>query len=237
MSTIPMSITRLKRPTWKPIVTPGDGTLYDSKFAGQPWLGSRETWPTCQNCGAPLTFLLQLNLEALPEELQGQFGEGLLQLFYCTNAEQGCESECQIFFPFTPGKLVRLIKPEPTAWTGALPSVAQSFPPQHITGWQMNADYPNWEESVSHGVMLSDKEWEELAEQGFPLSGDKLAGWPHWMQSLEYPNCPICHEQMHLIFQVDSNDHLPYMFGDLGCGHITQCLRHPTQVTFAWACS
>lgn len=53
---------------------------------------------------------------------------------------------------------------------------------------------------------------------------------------MEYPNCLICGERMRLVFQVDSNDNLPFMFGDLGCGHITQCKYHKNQVAFGWAC-
>jgi hypothetical protein len=42
---------------------------------------------------------------------------------------------------------------------------------------------------------------------------------------------------MHLLFQIDSEDNLPYMFGDAGCGHITQCPKHPHRLAFGWACS
>ncbi|BAY43233.1 hypothetical protein SAMD00079811_08120 [Scytonema sp. HK-05] len=34
----------------------------------------------------------------------------------------------------------------------------------------------------------------------------------------------------------DSQNNLPFMFGDVGCGHITQCKTHKTQVAFGWAC-
>ncbi len=41
---------------------------------------------------------------------------------------------------------------------------------------------------------------------------------------------------MRLVFQVDSDDNLSFMFGDSGCGHITQCQHHKNQVAFAWTC-
>jgi uncharacterized protein YwqG len=41
---------------------------------------------------------------------------------------------------------------------------------------------------------------------------------------------------MSLVFQIDSNDNLDYMFGDVGCSHVTQCKNHPHQLTIAWAC-
>ena len=39
------------------------------------------------------------------------------------------------------------------------------------------------------------------------------------------------------IFQLDSEDHVPFMFGDVGTGHITQCPEHLEVVAFGWACS
>ncbi|HEY7328275.1 MAG TPA: DUF1963 domain-containing protein [Gemmataceae bacterium] len=55
---------------------------------------------------------------------------------------------------------------------------------------------------------------------------DKLAGWPYWIQNVEYPSCPRCGQQMIHVFQVDSEDNIPFMFGDSGCGNITQCPEH-----------
>ena len=86
---------------------------------------------------------------------------------------------------------------------------------------------------AAHGDDL----WDELSEAGYPRGGDKLAGYPMWVQGVEYPNCPVCNEQMRLLFQIDSNDNLPYLFGDAGCGHITQCKTHKDQIAFGWACS
>lgn len=40
-----------------------------------------------------------------------------------------------------------------------------------------------------------------------------------------------------MLFQIDSEDNIPYMFGDTGCGHITYCEKHPRVLAFGWACS
>lgn len=233
----PSAIIPFKQTTWKPGVANGDGTVYDSKFAGMPGLSPNEIWPVCQNCGEPMTFFLQLNLESLPEALNGEFGTGLLQLFYCTNSDPLCEVECDAFFPFAKSQLVRVIQINGISQRKEIPENTPMFPSKRIIDWQKMDDYPNWEEGGQHGVNLTDAEWEVLAMQDFPRSGDKLAGWPHWIQGLEYPDCPVCGGEMRMVFQIDSNDHLPYMFGDLGCGHITQCPTHRTQVAFGWACS
>ena len=86
------------------------------------------------------------------------------------------------------------------------------------------------------GTALTDEEAEALAEQDFPRSGEKLRGWPAWVQSVEYPSCPECGRRMELLLQIDSEQNLPYMFGDAGIGHITQCPEHRDQLAFGWAC-
>jgi uncharacterized protein YwqG len=233
---IPPKMQRVRRTTWIPTVRQGDSAPHASKFAGTPWLAQGEAWPECDNCGKPMPLFLQLNLDTLPEALEKKYGSGLLQLFYCTNAEPCCEAECDAFFAFTSAKLVRVIQPAGEPQHVKLPPEAARFPALEIIGWREDQDYPTWQEGLEYRVNLTDDEWEQIAKQNFPRSGDKLAGWPLWAQDIEYPNCPICHDIMHLVFQIDSEDHLPHMFGDAGCGHITQCPSHPDQVTFAWAC-
>ncbi|MEM6435512.1 MAG: pentapeptide repeat-containing protein [Cyanobacteria bacterium P01_D01_bin.115] len=71
----------------------------------------------------------------------------------------------------------------------------------------------------------------------FPAEGDKLAGWPYWIQDVEYPKCPTCDRLMDtLIFEFASNDHVPYFWGDVGAGYILQCPEHKEQVAFLWQC-
>ena len=55
---------------------------------------------------------------------------------------------------------------------------------------------------------------------------DKLAGYQAWVQGVQYPHCPRCERQMAHVFQVDSEDNIPYLFGDAGCGHLIQCPDH-----------
>jgi uncharacterized protein YwqG len=82
-----------------------------------------------------------------------------------------------------------------------------------------------------------DDDGRELAETiSAAAAGDKLGGWPHWIQGVEYPSCPRCAARMALVFQLDSNDNLDFMFGDAGVAHVTQCPQHPDVVALAWAC-
>lgn len=66
---------------------------------------------------------------------------------------------------------------------------------------------------------------------------DKLFGWPMWIQGVEYPSCPRCEREMEYLFQIDSEDNVPHMFGDVGCGHVSYCPEHPDVLAFTWACS
>jgi len=77
--------------------------------------------------------------------------------------------------------------------------------------------------------------WEVLNEIiKRPLSGEKLGGWPLWVQEVNYPTCPVCGNKMRFLLQIDSNKTLPYVFGDYGCGHITQCSEHNSVLAFTW---
>ena len=233
---IPSALARHKRSAWKPLVVDNDGPLTASKFSGTPWLERADSWPRCLNCGKPMQLFVQLNLDELPEAVQGEFGHGLMQMFYCTSQEPLCEVDCEAFFPFAKSVLARIIQPEADVHYAENPEIDNPFPPRLIVGWEETDDYPNYEEGESLGVELEVNKYDELEEVGIPRSGDKLAGWPRWVQGVEYPNCPLCGEPMRLLFQLDSDDNLPYLFGDIGRGHITQCKNHKDQLAFGWAC-
>ena len=242
MEIVTEKISQFRRSAWQPVTEDRDGELTASKFSGKPWLSETESWPKCGNCGKEMQLFVQLNLDNLPQELRGEFGGGLLQMFYCTSSDPMCEVEAEAYFPFAKSTLLRVV--DPTAQTAAaevkIPStetIPDYFPAKVITGWTQKEDFPNLDEGEDLGMRLTEEEWNELAEQGFPLNKDKLAGWPYWVQGVEYPDCPVCGEKMRLVFQIDSQDHLSYMFGDVGCGHITQCENHLDQVAFGWACS
>lgn len=224
-----------RRKTWVPETKPMAGSSDCSKFSGNPVLPVNESWPCCKNCDQPMQLFLQLDSNSLPVEAGKPFGEGFLQVFYCTNWEQECEVDCEAFFPFSKSTLVRVL-PFGACEASQSNPVKDKFPEVVISGWKEKTDYPNWEELESLNFPLTDEESDCLCDQDTPLSGDKLLGWPHWVQGVEYPDCPECGQKMELVFQIDSEDNLPYMFGDAGCSHVTQCKRHPHLLTIAWAC-
>jgi uncharacterized protein YwqG len=228
-------LSSVRRSAWQPIVQEGDGGLTASKFAGKPWLGANEQWPICPNCNKPMQLFLQLNLDELPESLVGKFGTGLLQFFYCTSIERHCESNCNGWEPFAEIKCLRIVQPSNRPAEVEIPQIENLFPAKLIIGWEEIDDYPSWYEC---DIILDDEESEILSYHGIPEQADKLAGWPSWVQDVEYPNCPTCSKQMNqFIFQIESEDNLPYMWGDAGAGYLLQCPEHKDKLAFLWQCS
>jgi uncharacterized protein YwqG len=249
-------LARQRRPAWKPVVEEGDDSVAGSKFCGIPWIGPDASWPECGHCKQPLTLFLQLDLNDLPRELGWQFGSGLLQLFYCTR------DDCQGMGGWEPFadvlSRVRIVLPTGPSLATSVAQQECSSPAKRIAGWREVTDLPMPSEHDQLGLKytydfdagtlriecpelhldvtnpMNDCEAEQIA---ISEVGDKLAGWPAWVQGVEYPHCLKCGRQMVHIFQVDSEDNIPFMFVDVGCGHITQCPEHKEIVAFGWACS
>jgi len=218
-----------RRTSWKPIVKDGDGPVDAAKFSGKPWLSKDMEWPVCPKCNKPMRFFVQLNLADLPKDLKEDFGTGLLQMFFCTNEKSDCCHDA--VSPFAKSVLVRIIQPDGEGKDVELPEIEDLFPSKLITGWESRDDYPNPLEEVDVDVCLNDEERYILYDD-LNLTGDKLWGWPHWVQSEMYPRCPVCDRRMRVVFQIDSDDNLPYVFGDYDRGWITQCPEHKEQLTF-----
>lgn len=229
--TVTSKLANQKRSAWKPVVEEGDGPLAGSKFSGTALVPAGEDWPRCPNCERPMQLFIQLAAADLPAEAP-RFGDGVLQLFYCASSEPLCEVDCEAFAPFSKSVLARVVDPANAVEPSSRPD--EPFPPRRIVGWERIDDYPSWSE-VSEDVELSDAEYEELGAT-YPGSGDKLGGWPAWQQDEEYPECTECDQPMRYLLQIDSDDNLPYQFGDIGTGHLAQCSDHPHILSFHWAC-
>ena len=227
--TIPEVFAKFPKPYWKLKVEAGDGPHDGSKIAGTPLLDATEEWPLCGNCKKEMPLFLQLNTSSLPEPIKKSFGPGWVQLFYCTNEAPLCEVEVESYFPFSSAVTARFINPTEKK-PGKYPE-EDPFPATQIVGWTEKADYPQPIEFPT--IELAQAE-EEAYAANFPAPGDKLGGWPRWTQGANYPGCPVCSKTMSLLFQIDSEDHLPFMFGDVGTSQLTFCEDHPDQLAFAW---
>src|SRR5919199_4831860 len=77
---VPRGIARfnhLRRTAWTPILEPGEDDLLASKYLGKPWCNLNDPWV---ESGLINSYMLQINLQDLPAELQGRFGTGILQI-------------------------------------------------------------------------------------------------------------------------------------------------------------
>lgn len=209
-----------------------------SKIGGIAYLPPGEKYPQCANCGEALTLFLQLNPHSLPQDCDLDLEpDSLLQLFYCTNQHPHCELECEAWQPFAKSEQVHSIPLPATEASLAAHAVARQFPQRLISDWVENDDFPDWHEMQLGAAGLSEKEVETLegSDTIAPKAADKLGGWPYWVQGVEYPHCPQCSTQMQMIFQLDSQHHLPYTFGDAGIAHLFQCRLHKKVLAFSWA--
>ena len=116
---------------------------------------------------------MQLNLDELPEEVRGQFGSGLLQLFYCANTDKRCEVMNEAYLPFNEGTIVRRVTPSGDGQQDVPSPVRDPFPPRRIVDWEPIDDYPDLIEADDLGVELSE---EEEKDYQLNVEGDKLAG-------------------------------------------------------------
>lgn len=208
-----------------------------SKMGGLPYLRSSEDWPICPNCKNNMQLFLQLNLQELPERKEN----GITQVFYCTNSEPLCEVDLEAFLPFAESVVCRRIT-ENGPSIELKPKLKEVFSENLITGWDKQDDYPHFEEWERLGIEFDpydDEVFElmDIREQGLAIAGDKLFGWPFWVQSVEYPNDRNTNKQMTHFFQIDSEVNIPYMFGDVGTGHLTISPDDNNELAFGWACS
>ena len=245
-------IEKHRRTTRRPEVRSDDPAPTGSAFSGLPLLRPGEDWPMCHGCQLPMELLLQLDLAELPEE---RHGTGVLQLFYCVS-EDPCDRGWEPFADVS--SLCRVIDGDE-----ARPATTNlnRFPAKSIVGWTGLSDSPDPAEHDRLGLRFDYhfrdvpfqpmEFWcdelgvhfvgapyiDYLQEHVAAADGDKLGGWPRWVQGVEYPTCPECGAVMALVMQLDSEDNIPYMFGDCGTGHITQCPHCQHVVAFGWACS
>ncbi|MEM8931053.1 MAG: DUF1963 domain-containing protein [Acidobacteriota bacterium] len=242
------------RPAWKLLSEPGATSR--SWFGGLPLaVDDDDSWPICESCGLPMRLMLQLDLAELPEDFDAIRRDGVLQVFYCSLDDGSCDT----WAPFSGTHHLRIV--EPSDVEANPPSDIEIWPKVPITGWRRFDDAPDPEEherlgieytydfnqdvvhvrSLEPAIELRDVSLDLDPEVEHVISraarGDKLGGWPHWIQGPEYPVCPISGEPMELLVQIDSEDHLDYMFGDSGCAHITQSRQHPEILALGWACS
>ena len=230
------------RACWTPITTPGEGDALASRFGGRAALQDGEESPKCGACGEHMPLWLQLNLNTVPvsarEEIPEELRCGVLQFFYCTDND--CES--QDFGAFPENMISRIILA--SSLCPKLRGTAHDHAPLQIITWDAHQDLPDVGEASRLTGHALDYDGAEAfcarhrdGSGTLPRQQDKLRGWPYWVQGEAYFECELCGTPLSYVFQVASNDHVPFMFGDLGVGHLCYCPKHPQRGSFYWSCS
>lgn len=196
--------------------------LWASHYGGQ---ARCLDWPACGACNTSMPSILQLNLATLPPDFSTAFAQllGVAQLFYCT--------QCQPYFskPVSSsesmeknrGVYLQLLSETEMAQANApsssSPEDLSAFPEVLISGWSApKSDFPWREYEIWEQIQLDAEEEEQAAQ--YNLTGDKLGGWPHWLQDSQTP-LDRQGQAMLPLFQLDGGSaprHLNYTWGDSG---------------------
>ena len=193
------------RDSFKPRTRSGAGEPRGSRFGGDPWLAQGESWP--MHGEVPAQFLFQIDLEQLPTDV----GRGLLRVFL--RPEGG----------FRPDDTTCL---HTTADEGAVVAGSEPLPARRITGFNKpKSDLPG--EEARGLVTLDPAEVEHL--RSMAAAGDKVGGWPHWIQDEEYPK-----GFGRFVLQVDTGGALAFSYADSGIGVLLQHDDDPTRFRMVW---
>jgi len=222
----------LARPTWTPVLEPGDAEATGSTIGGAPWIEAGAAWPTCDECGRTLGFILQLASADCPVDLGG----GLIQLFLCG----WCGPEAYALVRVVPKRpsTERAVREAGALAAGSLTPRA----PMRITGWDgPEDDVPYGGDEDADRALAADPDLraaidaEDAADDlGTTAQGDKLGGWPYWHESVgALPRCPICGARHRLLVQLDfgRSRALPDF---VGIAFIGNCAAHPEPLSLTW---
>ena len=216
---------------WKPIIKDKDGDVKASKFCGKPALLKNEEWPFCQNCNVPMLLFVQLSLKELPKDFDYNIGQGIFQYFNCPD--------------FYCGKTILRIVEYPDFEINHNIEVPETeygfFQPKLIIGWEkMKTEYSDiTEQFKTLGIDLTKEELDALNKYSeelnteSPSSGDKLGGYGTSYYE-EETECSICQKKMRLIFQIESEENIPYSYSDAGTAYIYQCPEHKKELLFSY---
>jgi hypothetical protein len=152
--------------------------------------------------------------------------KGLLQFSYCNAADPLCEVECQSWKQNDKTMLLRIVVPGRKACAVEMPDFPAPLATKAIQPGPKKVDLPA---SCDADAIFGIKDAPDRT-----LAGDKLGGWPAWVQDAEWPQCADCAERMVQVVQLESNGSVGHQWGDMGRAYIFLCEDHPSRVGFVW---
>jgi hypothetical protein len=211
-------IPQQKRAAWRPLFQAESALPGGSRFGGCPLLNPGETWPKNPG-GKPLLFLAQLELSSLPAPHKG---EGLFQFFIDESLPNGHK----------PGfSWLRVFSPLAKATVATPPPGARVFPVCAVRGWEEQDDVPSLPTlyRLFPALREADEATDDALRDEFrSLAGEKVGGWPHWIQN------DRAGKEDAFLLQIDSEKTLPLRWGDAGIAFV---FRLPDgSFDFLWEC-
>eukprot|EP00033_Pygsuia_biforma_P002039 GCRY01002267.1.p1 GENE.GCRY01002267.1~~GCRY01002267.1.p1 ORF type:complete len:442 (-),score=59.91 GCRY01002267.1:77-1402(-) len=98
-----------------------------SKFGGpRPYTGGLTEWPTCRDCGKPMFFAFQINLDEIPKDKGADYGTGLFQMFQCGDCDT-FETDCGANFLRVVPLQRKPTSPSPDSLVGQCGQVISSY--------------------------------------------------------------------------------------------------------------
>ncbi|MEC3615419.1 YwqG family protein [Bacillus stercoris] len=235
-------------------VRKGKTGRYDSKIAGDPYFPKHETYPTDEN-GQPMKLLVQINFSHIPQ-LDGYPFSGILQFYisvhddvYGLNFDDRCEQKDfrVIYFENIIENEDELVSDFSFIGTGEcdFPILSEAaVEPVKSSEWVLPTDfqfeqYTGMETMEFFGQFGEDEEdvYNELAENGF---GHKIGGYASFTQ--HDPREYAYKEHTIMLLQIDSDDDIDSMWGDVGIANFfitPDDLRKKdfSNVLYNWDCS
>lgn len=205
-----------------------DTKYWESKVGGIPYLPKGAAYPLTPD-GEPLHFLAQINFEEVPK-LDPFPAKGILQFYIYDDDLYGMDFDDGE----NPDTFRVIYYPEVVKDAGALQTDInmersydelphhpdESYPLAFSLGEEIVpvTDYQFWKVmGTSFFQQFGEQEWEvlETYNKAVHAQGHKIGGYAYFMQ--DDPRKP--EDPMLLLFQLDSDEGMDLMWGDMGVGH------------------
>nr|WP_250807283.1 DUF1963 domain-containing protein [Neorhizobium tomejilense] len=158
----------LRRTAWVPVTGSGPGADKASRYFGLPWMPDGETWPV-NEAGVPLSFVMQVEIEALPTAARRYFGFediGIVALFYDLEADWNPDYEGSEDFERNAAVLFF----DTTLPGGLRNGTAARDQGRQIASWRTVDDYPAIEDAVESAILPVNVQ-KMLIETGLRIGG------------------------------------------------------------------
>ena len=201
---------------------------WQSKVGGQPYLEKGNTLPSSEE-GKPLFFLAQINFsevppfESFPEKGIVQFFIGDDDLYGMDFDDGENQDKFRVIFhenPVEDESRLEAVKPTQDDEDLLPHHPEQSFPLRFSieTEYAPTCDYNFWQlYGQDFFEQFGENDWEvsNAYNQALKPAGHKLGGYAYFTQ--DDPRRP--EDPMLLLFQLDSDEGMDLMWGDMGVGH------------------